>query len=216
MMENTTAVMKTANEAIRNKTSVAATYSISTPANSKSSGSGLRAHHSTPLVSRVYHARMVGMHKCIQSAIASIKLGLGVTEEGYQLLVLGCGHDTSYSTHSSCRTFLVDFEEIIHARRDVSEGVERGGVCVGGDLREPADLLRRLREETLFNPLLPTVSESPTQSLIHPSPVCLFVCLSVCLSVLLSVCLSVCLSVYLSICLFCSVLSCLCSEGKIP
>jgi hypothetical protein len=156
------AVMKTATEAMRNKTSVSASFiasstSINRPIPQKGS---TKQTHSTPLVGRVYHARMVGMNKCIQTAVDSCRQVFGVNEDGYQVLVLGCGHDSSYRNHGQ-RIFLVDFEDIVHARR---EEIQRKSdqvkfeFYIGADLRCPEEMFQKLLAETPFDPLLPTVS----------------------------------------------------------
>ena len=148
------AVMKTASEAVRNKTSVTATASVN------SSSSGERRHTSSPLVKRVYQARMLCMKKCIEAALSSFDQDVEMQGDTRQLLVLGCGLDTSYNNYSSTSVFLVDFEEIILKRRTANENTH--GVasehCIAGDLRDADDVLHRLCLETPFDPQLPTVS----------------------------------------------------------
>lgn len=152
----TRAVMKTASEAMRNKASV---ISFNTPNN----GSLSRTHHSSsPLVSRVYQARMACMNRCIQCAINS--MGVETETIQFQLLVLGCGHDSSYSeyhhtTKSICHTFLVDFDEIIKTRREANTyQTSKTEYLIGADLRAPEELLEKLNEGSPFSLLLPTVS----------------------------------------------------------
>ena len=146
------AVMKTASEAVRNKTSVTATASVNS--------SGERRHTSSPLVKRVYQARMLCMKKCIEAALSSFDQDVEMQGDTRQLLVLGCGLDTSYNNYSSTSVFLVDFEEIIQKRRAANENTH--GVasehCIAGDLRDADDVLHRLCLETPFDPQLPTVS----------------------------------------------------------
>lgn len=153
---NVTAVMKTSIEAIRNKKSV--TISSGNTGQDQS-----RRHHSTPLISRVYQARMAGMTKFIESAIHSIEYVLGGNKGCHQILALGCGHDTSYSLHCARRTILVDFEEVIQSRREAQTGETCYTGCgtehfVAADLRDPEGLLGKLMGETDLQPLEPTVS----------------------------------------------------------
>lgn len=163
------AVMKTAGEAIRNKASVSSSYTSGSNRDKLTGNEGGRHHVSSPLVGRVYHARMVGMRKCISAALSSCEHGVMDGRNDRQLLVLGCGHDRSYSSYN-VRAYMVDFEDIIKVRREEEaragmsqSGEQSGEQFVGADLRHPENVLAQLRALTAFDSLVPTVSSVSRQ-----------------------------------------------------
>lgn len=108
----------------------------------------------SPLLQRVYHDRCVLIHKVLST----------INQSGpvRQLLLLGCGYDTSYFQYGN-QVFAVDLPDVIKQARDTSSSVGTNNEgsnrhrYIAHDLRDPEGLLPQLQragfdanEETLI------------------------------------------------------------------
>jgi hypothetical protein len=111
------------------------------------------AKRKTPLLNRIYQTRSNIMHKLVQCAARSAPGAVQV-----QLLLLGCGLDTSYNAYAA-RVYAVDFESVVRERESASASASASTpfrvAYLGWDLRERG-LLTALRGKG-FDPQAPTV-----------------------------------------------------------
>ena len=96
-------VVKTASDAIACKQSLVSTgYSVRCSDYCTQTSLIKRS----PLTNRLYYARCSVVRRCVEMISSAFDM--------YQLLVLGCGHDDTYTvTHSSAKIYYVDLPEII-------------------------------------------------------------------------------------------------------
>lgn len=145
--------MKTAWDAISCKQSlVSSGYT-----NHNSNSTQTRANKRSPLTNRLYFARYSVVRRCVDVIASGF--------DNYQLLILGCGHDESYSLrHSSASIYYVDLPEIIPTCSSVGS-IHK--ICC--DLNKPLSLFPLLSAQHFDNSKPTIVLLECVQGYLEPS-----------------------------------------------
>jgi hypothetical protein len=121
----------------------------------------------TELLTRVYEARMSSMYKITEICIQSFQ-SLGFCD--IQVLVLGCGFDTSYNSLGN-QVYIVDLPDVMCQRKVTCKSWDLSHVqLISGDLRSISSVMSSLTQVS-FDPRLPTlvILESVLAYLDHAS-----------------------------------------------